>query len=241
MEARIPAMAGWTMTPRTRARLLLVEDDPVSRAFLAQALAPLARVDAVEGAAAAIARVREGPPFDLWLLDSHLPDGDGIALLRRLRLHAAATPALAHTADPDPRLAVALRAAGFQSVLLKPLRPAALRAAVAQALGDDRIGGVAEAPAPAWQAPLWRLFLAELPAQRDAVLAACTRGDWPAAAALLHRLRGSCALVGITALEDAVRALQAAPGDASALRAFDAAVAGVLRLQDAAEVGQQVP
>ncbi|TAK39456.1 MAG: response regulator [Lysobacteraceae bacterium] len=224
-----------------RPRILLAEDDTVSRAFLAEAMGGIAEVTAVDGAGGALEAARQGPGFALWLLDAHLPDGDGVALLRALRKHAPATPALAHTADPDPAVAGVLRAAGFRDVLLKPIAIPALREAIRGALGQPPPRSVAEAAAPPWQPRLQRMFIAELPGQRDALCAAIGRGECETAQSLLHRLRGACATVGAIELDAAVRALQASPGSASAWLAFDRAVAAALRVEDAAEVGQQVP
>lgn len=223
-----------------RPRILLVEDDAVSRAYLHEVLASRHAVIAADGATAALAAARQAGDFDLWLLDAHLPDGDGLALLRDLRALAASTPALAHTADPDPRRAARLREGGFDGVLRKPVSPRALREGVQRALGH---GGraVAEAPAPPWAPRLRQLFLDELPGQCRVLARARRRGDLAAMQPVLHRLRGSCALVGARELEACVRALQAAPGSGSAWIAFARVVRAVLGVQDAAEVGQQVP
>lgn len=115
-------------------RLLLLEDDPVSAAFLASALEALpARVD-VAGSLAEARRRADG--CDLWLFDAHLPDGDGASLLAELRACGLRTPALAHTAETRREPLDALIAAGFDAVLLKPLSVAALQAGVRRALGD---------------------------------------------------------------------------------------------------------
>ena len=133
--AKTAAAATSTGAPR----ILLVEDDATSRAFLAAALAGLpARVRAAAGAAEALALVAAGPAFDLWLVDAHLPDADGAGLLAALRLLDPATPALAHTAARDPAQAAALRACGFDGVLRKPLALATLRAAVRRRLRASR-------------------------------------------------------------------------------------------------------
>jgi len=65
--------------------VLLVEDEPALRRFLRAALAPRGfRLVEVETAAAAEMAATSHNP-DLVLLDLGLPDGDGIALTRRLR------------------------------------------------------------------------------------------------------------------------------------------------------------
>ena len=146
-------------------RILLVEDDAPSRAFLAAALAGLpACVTVASSAGQALVLAATGDPFDLWLVDAHLPDADGGALLAALRLLAPGTPALAHTATRDAGYAAALRARAFDGVLVKPVALAALRATVRDALATlsrgvpaamsrtraHKAAAVAEAPASGW-------------------------------------------------------------------------------------------
>jgi PAS domain S-box-containing protein len=71
-----------------------------------------------EGLAAAIRR----PPH-LVLLDIHMPEMDGYAVLARLKAHAAtaAVPVVAVSADATPGDIEAARAAGFAAYLTKPL------------------------------------------------------------------------------------------------------------------------
>lgn len=232
-------------------RILLVEDDATSRAFLAGALAALpARVVVASGAGDALALAAGGNAFDLWLVDAHLPDADGGALLAALRLLAPTTPALAHTAECDTRCAAALLAAGFDGVLHKPVGLAVLRTRVRDALRAQAIrpalaiaepaatwsaGPFATAPVPridasARKAMLRALFHAELPVQRVVVEQAIANGDVAAAVGVLHRLRASCGFVGAAALAAAVRGLQSDPASLDALRRFGACVDAVLAL-----------
>lgn len=170
-------------------RILLVEDDATSRAFLAGALAALpARVAATAGAADALALAAAGTPFDLWLIDAHLPDADGSALLAALRLLAPSTPALAHTAARDPDCASALLAAGFDGVLRKPVGLAVLRETVRDALRAPARSPAVPATARAIGAPL---AIAEPAATWSAGPAASMpvpRIDAPARRAMLRAL-----------------------------------------------------
>lgn len=119
-----------TMDGATLPRILLVEDEPVSAAFLRDAIAACpAHVASAETAAEALRLARERP-FDLWLIDAHLPDGRGADLLVRLRAEGRDTPALAHTAETAKAVLDALIDAGFEEVLIKPLGVAALQGAI---------------------------------------------------------------------------------------------------------------
>ena len=222
------------MTPR----ILLVEDDPASRAFLAAATEALpAIVDAVDSLAAARA-LASTHAYDLWLIDANLPDGSGIELLRQLRHHAP-TPALAHTAARDRSELDPLIAAGFVEALVKPLGAAHLQAALRRALGrcvvDVEASTSACSKLPVWDEDnaltamngnrahvdaLRKLFLDELAMQRDAVLTALQADDIAAAHSELHRLRASCGFVGALRLHAAVTHLQDAPQSAAARERF---------------------
>jgi CheY-like chemotaxis protein/HPt (histidine-containing phosphotransfer) domain-containing protein len=216
-------------------RLLLVEDDPASRMFMAAIIAGLpADVDSADsvGAAFGLATTRE---YALWLIDARLPDGNGIDLLAKLRRQGRSTPALAHTASRDPDDHAALAAAGFLATLIKPFAAHALREAIASTLGDATAAAAPEATTPDRLLPLWdddsalaamngnrehvaalrALFLAELPSQRSAALAALGQGDFGAARDTLHRLKASCGFVGALRLKSAVERLDAAPGDSA--------------------------
>ncbi len=227
-------------------RILLVEDDPTSRAFLAAAATALpATVDAVATLADAVAAVARAG-YDLLLVDAHLPDGDGARLLRTLRASGDATPAVAHTAAREHALRDALLAAGYVAVLVKPLATAALHAALRDALGrgahriadavDDAPGDGAALPAwddaaallalngeQAHVAALRGLFRDELPGARDAVVRAHATGDAAALAAALHRLQASCGFVGARRLGHAVDALRREPSPRSLQGFVDAA------------------
>jgi CheY-like chemotaxis protein/HPt (histidine-containing phosphotransfer) domain-containing protein len=229
--------------------LLLVEDDPTSRAFLRAALRALpAVVDCAGSAGEALecARVRS---HDLWLIDAHLPDADGPTLLALLRSTGATVPALAHTAAVDATLFQSLRSRGFADVIGKPVSAGRLHAIVRRHLGAGESGvampggGRACEGAPAWDdtaalavlngnaadvATLRGLFVTELPAQRDGVVQAARAGDVAALLALLHRLRASCGFTGAARLAQATKALSAAAGCALALREFERAVEATL-------------
>jgi two-component system, OmpR family, response regulator len=203
-----------------RQRILLAEDEPVSRRFLLDGLhalgyAPEAACDGDE--AFALARAQR---FDLLLLDLQLPARRGDAVLAALRGDAGAascrTPAVAATADTDPSLARRLRGVGFAAVVHKPVALDALAATLAAVLAspaprwDDAAALSAAAGDPAIVAALRTLLLQELPQQRRALLAARDRGDRSGARHELHRLRAACGFCGAAALGARAGALDAA-------------------------------
>ena len=204
-------------------RILLVEDDPVSRAFLRAAIGALpATVDAADSMAAAVL-LANANRYDLWLFDANLPDGSGAELLARLRQRDGTTPALAHTAAHAPDVGRALLESGFAQVLVKPLPSAAVQAAVRRALGTDVAASLDDGAEPVdWDdevatralngnrehiAALRKLFLAELPAVSERVRNAFRNEDFEGLWGELHRLRASCGFVGAVRLQRAVQAL----------------------------------
>lgn len=231
------------------ARILLVEDDPTTCAFLATAARGIpAEVDQAPDCATALRLAGSLDRHDLWLIDANLPDGDGAELLARLRASGLRAPALAHTATRDPDALEALRVAGFREVLVKPMPVAALQAAARAALALR----VREAPASISAEPgapaVWddasalaaldgerahvdalrKLFLDELPAIHDGVERAARDGDGAALRGALHRLRASCGFVGAARLAEAVAGLHDDPMSEPALAQFGRAVQATL-------------
>lgn len=210
-------------------RLLLLEDDAVSAAFLAQALGKLP-IHVQWAADVAAARRLADTGQALWLFDARLPDGHGADLLLELRGRGIGVTALALTASEDPVELQRLAQAGFVEVLAKPIGTTALQSAVLRHLPSacvlPRWDDVAALAALGGQresvAALRRLFLQELPAQRAAIVAAVAVGDLGRVRELLHRLKAGCGFVGAPALLDAVRTLDATPSGADALARFDA-------------------
>lgn len=229
-------------------RLLLVEDDPISRGFLHAALQSLpAQVDCADSLSSALDRARERR-HDLWLIDVNLPDGTGGGLLRALRLLHPDVPALAHTADGTAGMQRDLQSEGFLEMLVKPLTTERLLQAVRRGLSRGRYSvapaGVLDIAANDWDETaalsalngqqhhlnaLRELFLAELPGTRDAVDSALKIRDVQALRDQLHRLQASCGFVGAARLAGAVRLLRGDPQSRTAQSQFHAAVTALLR------------
>ncbi|GAA5010508.1 response regulator [Pseudoluteimonas lycopersici] len=216
--------------------ILLVEDDPVSRAFLEAATAALPATVAVAGDATSARRLANATAFDLWLLDANLPDATGAELLAQLREAGFDTPAIAHTATRDADTHAELRAAGFAGTIAKPIDAASWQAALRRALQVSPGAHVEDVATHRYgERPLWddaaalaalngnsehvavlrQLFLDELPGMRARIVDAGTRQD------TLHRLRASCGFVGAARLADAVQALQESQSEAALQRVLD--------------------
>lgn len=218
--------------------VLLVEDDPVSAAFLRDAASALPAKVQVAGSLAEARRAIAATDFDLWLIDANLPDGRGESLLEETG-NGAITSALAHTAASDGVVREHLLTVGFLDVLCKPLGVAELHAALRRHL-PLRVHRVADAALPDWNdagalaalgevahvEALRQLFRQELPAQRMRI--ATAGSDVAAMQADLHRLAASCGFVGADRLRDAVRSLIANPADPDAMLAFVTAADGLI-------------
>lgn len=216
--------------------ILLVEDDPVSRAFLEAATTALPATVATAADAASARALANAATFDLWLIDAHLPDASGPELLAQLRTAGFATPALAHTATRDADAHAELRTAGFEGTIAKPIDAASWQAALRHALDAGTATHVRDdAVATGREFPIWdnamalaalngnaehvaalrKLFLDELPGMRTQIIGADTR------AATLHRLRASCGFVGAARLDAAVQALQESKSEAALQRVLE--------------------
>jgi CheY-like chemotaxis protein len=83
----------------------------------------------LRGAQAALAQAKARP--NGLLVDYHLGEGNGIDAIVQLRWQLGDLPAILITADRSPRVREDARARDIQ-VLHKPIKPAALRALLAQ-------------------------------------------------------------------------------------------------------------
>jgi two-component system OmpR family response regulator len=102
------------------ARVLIAEDDPILREFIAQGLREHGHVvHEAATSADALAQARVGG-FDLWVLDRRMPGGDCVEVLRTLRAEGRATPALFLTASRSVEQRVAGLDAGADDYLVKP-------------------------------------------------------------------------------------------------------------------------
>lgn len=204
-------------------RILLAEDDPVSRMFLLETLRDIGLAVAAVGDGNAALAAARSECFDLLILDHRLPgmDGDRVLMMLRAKENAASrlATALATTADPDPDVHALLRGAGFACVQVKPLDAASLGQTlrglgiVAAADALDHAAGLSASGSAGALRALRELFVRELVELDDEL--ECLSRDPLALDERLHRLRAACGFCGATTLADAATKL------ADAVRASD--------------------
>jgi len=108
------------MTFFNRHRVLYAEDNEDS-CFMVSVMCELSGIEAVTAKTVAEAWQRSQTEcFDLYLLDSQFPDGDGLELCRRLRAYAPQTPILIYSGNAFEIDKQNGLAAGANGYLTKP-------------------------------------------------------------------------------------------------------------------------
>ncbi len=145
-----PAIDG-ELAARHPLRVLLAEDNPVNQKLAIRLLAQMGYTADVAGngleAIAALGRA----PYDVILMDVQMPELDGLEATRRIRAGRSADARpwiVAMTANALAGDREACLAAGMNDYVSKPIRPAALAAALAAAPSSSRIPAGPPAPTP---------------------------------------------------------------------------------------------
>ncbi len=156
-SATLTASAVQPVAPPLRRRVLVVDDDPLSRSFQTHLLSLLGYDAQAQGDPALAVQQASDGGFDLLLLDLGMPGLDGFEVLRRLREREAregcrplGVVAVTGYASESDR--VRCLAAGFNEHLAKPIQAATLGRVLAQVLGS-----AAGADAPAEDSDVARL------------------------------------------------------------------------------------
>ena len=122
-------------------RVLLAEDNQIN-AVLATAIIRRAghHVDVAGNGQEAIETLAQAP-YDVVLMDMHMPVMDGLEATRRIRAQgdeAASLPIVALTANAVVGDRERCLEAGMDDYVTKPIDPEALASALARAVGDAR-------------------------------------------------------------------------------------------------------
>jgi hypothetical protein len=121
-------------------RVLVVEDHLANRTVLVEYLrASCADVVSVTDGASALDCMREHSPFDVVVMDMHMPRMSGAEAMRAMRLHGDGTPVIMVTADAAPATSDLLLDAGARCVLTKPLDLSRLAVEIRGAARDTRL------------------------------------------------------------------------------------------------------
>jgi len=119
-------------------RVLVVDDNETNRRILAAYLDAWGMAVKVTGSPReALGWIHAGEPFDVGILDMHMPEMDGIALARAIREHrtAATLPLMLFTSLG--RREAGAESVGFSAHLTKPIKPSQLFDALAGALAGQ--------------------------------------------------------------------------------------------------------
>lgn len=201
-------------------RVLVVEDVPLNREVARGLLEREGQlVSLAEDAGPALELCRQ-QPFDLILLDVHLPGCSGVELCRQIRQDPEglnrATPVYAFTASLQANKVQGYLQAGMQGVIGKPIDLALLRQALAAAPAPAVWLDAAALQAHAAQLgearlrELLGLLLDSLQAQGGVLRAALQQDDGAALQAAAHRLASACDSLGAQALGSLLRQLEQA-------------------------------
>lgn len=201
-------------------KILLVDDDPMSRKLMGYYLKPLELdLEVVGSGLECLTSVQESAP-DLILLDCQMPEMDGFETCRRLRSGGFEGPVWALTGDLDEDTVRRCLEAGMDEHLGKPVNPVALRDKIAQnrpapsqraEVDNDPLASVqalAQAAGDSQLAvKLSHSFLKVTDGLLGEMTTAAENDDWSTVRALGHRLQGSAGTFGAKALSEGARQL----------------------------------
>ena len=123
----------------SRERILVVDDDNLSREFLCEAARALGfRAESASSAEQALRRLEDETP-DLVLTDLRMPGMDGLELVRTIQDKCPGLPTVVVTAHGTVETAVTAISEGARDFLMKPCSPEALKVTLDKVLGHARL------------------------------------------------------------------------------------------------------
>ena len=217
------------------ASVLVVEDNEVNQLLIRGQLDRLGhRVTIVGTALDGIAIVEGDHDIEVVLMDWQLPDVDGLEATRRIRAFERRSgrdriPVVAVTANAMPEDRAACRAAGMDDFLPKPVALADLDAMVRRWAVRLPVVEPVDAPEAFDPDPLAKLvddlgdrslveslvdrYLGELAPRHESLQAALDSGDLETLHRVGHTLRSTSEMLGLPAMRDVCRSLEAAAAD----------------------------
>jgi CheY-like chemotaxis protein len=217
----------FTDSPATRPRLLLVDDDAISREVLSMLLEmhgyPVSSAE--DGAGAIASLVTESP--EVILMDTQMPGLSGLDLIQALR--AGTSGKIIAISGSEPGEAIRQATDGF---LLKPIQPEELDALLAAtsdgpatsgpAPPDASTGHILDEPVidplvlgklkammpPAAVREIYSAVATDLATRLESLAAAMDAGNAVEVARIAHTTKGGCSMVGLTAATGAAARLE---------------------------------
>ncbi|MDE0895355.1 MAG: sigma-54 dependent transcriptional regulator [Planctomycetota bacterium] len=120
-------------------RILVVDDDALSREFLAEAAESLGLVvDAVDSGQAALDRLN-AKDYDLVITDLRMPGMDGIELIQSMNVRHSEVPAVVITAHGTIESTVQAMRLGARDFMVKPVSPDSIRLVVERVAHTSRL------------------------------------------------------------------------------------------------------
>ena len=120
-------------------RILVVDDDPLSRQFLTESVQALGyTVLAAQGGEEALERIVDAHP-DMVLTDLRMPGVDGLSLTKEINRRWEELPVVVITAHGSVQAAVETMQNGARDFLLKPTSPEALRLVIERVANTRRM------------------------------------------------------------------------------------------------------
>lgn len=107
-------------------RILLVEDNEINRQVVFELVEKVGvLVDVAENGASAVKKAKE-IPYDLILMDLHMPVMDGMEATKKIREYNTQIPIIAITADTMNDIKIKCKQVGINDVITKPVDPGLL-------------------------------------------------------------------------------------------------------------------
>lgn len=226
----IADISGHTAADREGLRILVAEDNQISQQIIAMMLQAGGHIVTLVGDGDSVLDRYRSAPFDVAVLDMHMPGRTGLEVARAIRTLEAAggcrrMPIIMLTAAASTDLREDSLHAGVDLFLSKPVDPRALLRGVDQVSDPDRAGSqisarletqegcvdrtllkdMAEfARDPAFLRTLTSKFSAEALQLVDLIEAAVAIRDRPRFRELAHALKGTAMMAGAIRLRDSV-------------------------------------
>jgi two-component system, chemotaxis family, chemotaxis protein CheY len=128
MGAGTPGPEGEHTPTKRRLRILYADDMPELRDVVSITLSREGhQVECAEDGAVALGKISAGPPFDVLITDHHMPQMNGIELVRQLRSVSFPGKIMIFSSELSRDVNMTYRELNVDGILYKPVFPIAIR------------------------------------------------------------------------------------------------------------------